>query len=264
MHTRILLYCLLLTATPAWSPLCARPLTLYGLTTEHLTDPVGIDVPRPRLSWKLRGTGRNLAQSAYELRVATTPAFAKNDVVWTSGKVASDTSVLRTYGGPALASGRRYYWQVRAWDQQGKPTAWSVASYWEMGLLSAADWQARWIEPVQETAQDGPALMVRKAFVLPKQVARAYVTAHGLYQSVHGEIASGWARNDQQLTVTVTIPVNTTATITLPGARADAVQMAGRALAADKSLRNVRNEGNDVRLDVGSGHYTFVYTPRAP
>jgi alpha-L-rhamnosidase len=40
--------------------------------------------------------------------------------VWDSGKVAGDQSVHVVYGGPALRSGRRYWWKVRTWDAAGE------------------------------------------------------------------------------------------------------------------------------------------------
>ena len=44
------------------------------------------------------------------------PAAAAADLVWDSGRVASDESTQRAYDGQALRSGQRYHWQVRVWD----------------------------------------------------------------------------------------------------------------------------------------------------
>lgn len=49
------------------------------------------------------------------------------------------------YTGRALKSRERASWQVRVWDGQGRASAWSEPSHFEMGLLGAADWTARWI-----------------------------------------------------------------------------------------------------------------------
>ena len=58
---------------------------------------------------------------------------------------SSNRSINRTYAGPDLQSRQRYYWQVRVWDEHGVPSPYSQASWWEMGLLSPQDWQAKWI-----------------------------------------------------------------------------------------------------------------------
>ncbi len=117
------------------------------LQCESMPEPLGIDIAHPRLSWQLQDSRRGARQTAYEVRVASSAESLAQDHadVWDSGRVDSDQSVNVPYGGPAVASRRRYYWQVRAWDSQGQPSPYSAASWWEMGLLSAQDWKAKWI-----------------------------------------------------------------------------------------------------------------------
>src|SRR5664279_1757194 len=104
------------------------------LKCESMSEPMGIDVTSPRLSWQLQDNRRGAAQTAYQIRVATSPAQLKqgSSLVWDSGRVASSESVNVVYGGPAVASRQRYYWQVRAWDQDGKVGVYSAPSWWEM------------------------------------------------------------------------------------------------------------------------------------
>ncbi len=165
-------------------PMHAQKLTLYELSCEHKTNPIGIDVLKPRLSWKITGKDRNILQSAYALRVATDDEFSKNSIFWESEKMESGVSVLRTYAGPALQSAQRYYWQVKIWDQENKESDWSEAAFWEMGFINASDWKAKWIEPEKESKLHAPASLVRKEFELTKKVtrARAYISSHGLYE----------------------------------------------------------------------------------
>lgn len=162
----------------------AQTLNVIAPTCEFQTNPVGIDVAQPRLSWKLSAPGRNTLQTAYALRVATAPDFSAKTLVWQSGKIMSAESVLQAYAGPALKSGQRYHWQVQVWDNQGRASAWSTPAFWEMGLLSVADWKAKWIEPDTAKKRYAPAPMLRKEFILKKNIAsaRAYVTAHGFYE----------------------------------------------------------------------------------
>jgi alpha-L-rhamnosidase len=180
-----------------------------NLRTEWATNPIGIDEPSPRLTWTLHADRRGTRQTAYEIRVASSPdSFASP--LWTSGRVASSESVNRAYGGPALRPGRRYHWQVRAWDDRGQASPWSNAAYWETGLMGPAQWKAKWIVsdlPV-DTTRSNPAPILRTDFALDGAVAsaRAYVTAHGLYEmEINGKrvgtdvLAPGWTSYDERL-----------------------------------------------------------------
>src|SRR5688572_30473446 len=111
-------YVLLLLFACTLTALQAQKLSVYDLTTEHKTNPIGIDETNPRVSWKIKGDGKQIMQTAYQLRVATTPSFAKNSIVWESNKVNSDASILIPYQGLQLKSGTRYYWQVKVWDNK--------------------------------------------------------------------------------------------------------------------------------------------------
>jgi alpha-L-rhamnosidase len=154
------------------------------LVCEYQVNPLGIDVQKPRLSWKIVSPETNVMQSAYEIKVTDKSASGK--VIWTSGKVNSDQSVNVAYEGPALKSMERVYWQVRVWDSKGKATAWSAPAWWEMGILEPESWKASWITLASEPDVKGskPSQYFRKEFAAAKKVqsARVYVTSLGLYQ----------------------------------------------------------------------------------
>lgn len=158
--------------------------SVTNLRTEYKTDPIGIDVRQPRLSWQLRSDERGVIQSAYQIQVAEEPDF--KTVLWDSGRTAGDRSIHVPYGGPALVSGRRYYWRVRVWDGRDQASEWSAPAFWEMGLLSPGDWKAKWISPDwdEDTTKSQPCPMLRGAFRVSKPVrsARAYATSLGLYE----------------------------------------------------------------------------------
>jgi alpha-L-rhamnosidase len=44
-----------------------------------------------------------------------------------------------------LQSRQRYYWKVRVWDAAGRVSESVEQAWWEMGLLHATDWKAKWI-----------------------------------------------------------------------------------------------------------------------
>ena len=126
-------------------PGAATTTRVTGPTVEYVRHPLGLDTPRPRLSWPLVSDRPGRTQSAYQIRVATAPRLLARPDVWDSGKVTSSESVLVPYAGPALTARTRYSWSVRVWDDDGKVSAWSAPSWWETGLMDASDWSARWI-----------------------------------------------------------------------------------------------------------------------
>ena len=71
------------------------------LTCEYDADAV-IDIQNPRLSWINDNTARlqGAAQTAYRIRVATSPDFSQT--VWDTGKVHSSESAFITYKGKYL------------------------------------------------------------------------------------------------------------------------------------------------------------------
>jgi alpha-L-rhamnosidase len=184
---------------------------LAHLRCEYKVDPMGIDARHPRLSWRLESTDRGVVQSAYRIQVAADEAnWGGSSVVWDTGKVASDRSIHVPYDGPALESGRRYYWRVRVWGGDDHSSKWSAPAFWEMGLLEPADWQAGWITPAGagDTSKPQPAPMLRGTFQIDGNVrsARAYVTALGLYElEINGQrvgdqlFTPGWTSYHRRL-----------------------------------------------------------------
>ena len=117
------------------------------LTTEHVVEPLGIDVTRPRFSWRLEAPGSDRAQSAYQIMVASSPdllAQGRPDV-WDSGRVESSEQSAQLYAGPPLAARTRYFWAVRGWDEAGRPGHSSEVAWFETALLSERAWTAEWI-----------------------------------------------------------------------------------------------------------------------
>jgi alpha-L-rhamnosidase len=186
----------------------AQDLFLKGLTVDHKVNPIGISNNQPGFSWKINGTGNNIMQTAYLLRVATAEKFSSSKIVWQSGKVDSDESILLSYKGPDLKSGQRYYWQVKIWDNKGRESKWSTIAFWEMGLLAQSDWKAKWIEMEGDTSRYSPSPHFRNEFLLTKPIAsaRVYITSHGFYElQLNGKkvgdqvLTPGWTSYSKRL-----------------------------------------------------------------
>jgi alpha-L-rhamnosidase len=160
---------------------------VIDLKTEYYTNPVGIDRPDPRFSWVIRSEVQNTFQTAWQIQAAvSSEGLESGNHVWDSGKFSSGNSIFIPWKGPALKSGQRYFWRVRIWDNHGNVSPWSETAFWEMGLLEPGDWQAGWIEPGfdDDPKVPQPAPMMRAEFNAGGKIisARAYVTAHGLYE----------------------------------------------------------------------------------
>ncbi|MFD7315115.1 family 78 glycoside hydrolase catalytic domain [Streptomyces sp. NPDC059883] len=117
-------------------------------TVEYTERLLGTDVAAPLLSWELSGASdaRGARQSAYQIRAANDPRAlaAGRQLLWDTGRVASDRTVAVPYAGPGLPPRTRCHWQVRVWDGDGRVSPWSTAGWWETAL-GAEPWQARWI-----------------------------------------------------------------------------------------------------------------------
>ena len=138
---------------------CAAALSAAGpqgtlrpvdLRCEYRINPLGVDAPAPRLSWKLEAanpTARGLSQSAYQMLVASSEGLlARNQGdLWDSGKINAGSSIQISYGGKPLSSGEAVWWKVRVWDSDATSSAWSEPARWSMGLVSASDWKGQWI-----------------------------------------------------------------------------------------------------------------------
>ncbi len=180
-----------------------------NLLVENLSNPLGIDVLQPNFSWQLVSPQRNVKQVAYEIKVSDSEAgLANGKSIWSTGKINAEQSIHIPYNGNTLQSGKRYYWQVRVWDNKGNSSPWSKAAYWQMGLLQPADWKAQWISPGFKEDSLRPAPLFRKEFSNTKKIksATAYITAHGLYEAqINGKrvgdayFTPGWTSYNKRL-----------------------------------------------------------------
>jgi len=187
----------------AFSAFAHAQLRVQKLLCENLTNPIGIDEIQPRFSWQLSGEGRNLKQTAYELKV-----LSGSKTVWNSGKVNSDQSVFVEYAGKALEAGKKYTWQVKVYDQNGKAGAWSEPAFFRMGMISKNNWKAQWIIPGFEEDSLRASPLFRKQFKNTKKIiaATANITSHGMYEAfINGKrvgdayLTPGWTSYSTRL-----------------------------------------------------------------
>ncbi len=139
-----------------------QPDAPQNLLCEYQSNPLGMDIIKPRLSWKVNDKRRGAIQIAYQILVSSNEKLLKNNEsdIWNSGKVISDQSLHVPYDGPPLESRKRYFWKVRTWDALEEASPYSKYAWWEMGMLKPNDWQAEWIskepEMKEDTAEEWP------------------------------------------------------------------------------------------------------------
>jgi len=149
---------------------------------------------------------RRRARRPTSRRIAATP--------WDSGEVASDKSTRSSYGGRAVAIAGRYYWKVRVWDANGRRSAWSSVAFFEMGLLSSADWTAHWMRRAHGEAagahccasvRSSPAPSAARASMPPRWVSTSCSsTATGVGQDYFNPRVTAYAKRLEYQTYDVT------------------------------------------------------------
>lgn len=163
--------------------------TPYDLKSDHLENPVGIDNPTPRLSWKIDDARTGAKQTAYQIIIGTDSleVLSGKGNQWDSNKQMSN-QILVTYSGKKLSPCTKYYWKVKVWDMENKENTSPVQSF-ETGMMSIANWQGAWIGDGKDINYE-PAPYFRKKFTAGKTIksARAYIAVGGLYELyINGE-----------------------------------------------------------------------------
>lgn len=176
-------------------------LALYDLTVEHLANPIGIDCVRPRFAWKLASERPGIDQVTYRLRIFSDGHLgaSRRTLVADTGTVASGQSIEVEVPGFEAEPQTAYAFEITVTDAFGRIA--QGGGRFETGLMGTG-FAGGWVEPVQEptpetmgtdagahagAARDWsafkPAQYVRVPFTAARPVAaaRAYVTAHGIY-----------------------------------------------------------------------------------
>ena len=146
------------------------------LQTEYLSEPMGLGCNSPRFSWNCEGGTK---QTAYQII-----AKRGDEVVWDTGKVVSSAMTHIRYEGRTLRSRDIVNWSVTLWDENGQSGKVSE-SHFEMGLLKASDWQAKWISGDYKPKKNirYPVDCFKRDFAAKNGIRRArlYATARGVY-----------------------------------------------------------------------------------
>lgn len=166
--------------------------TLSSLETEMRENPQGIGEAAPRFSWKLESETQAITQVAYQIEVATSAQDlkSKSNLLWNSGRIESDQSLLVKYAGDPLHSGKGYFWQLTVWTNTGQKIEGDIQQ-WSTALFKETDWKAQWIginDPenlrVDKNRTIFPARYLRKEFNATSSPKRAMLYISGVGSSI--------------------------------------------------------------------------------
>lgn len=173
---------------------------LKDFQIECRKNPVGLDIVKPRFSWKLISAEQNVAQTAYCITV-----FTNDSVLWDSGRQERDASVFIEYDGQEFTPGTVYNVRVTVWDNKGNEA--TAEGSFETGLIKGENFKADWIThtlPKEDTAC--PVFFKEFSVNKPVKSARIYATALGVYEiKLNGAkvgdafFAPGWTNYKQRL-----------------------------------------------------------------
>lgn len=156
---------------------------IKNLKTNRITNPLGFDLGKPRLSFVAYDTTAK-KQTAAQIQIALDEEFT--NIVFDSGK-SEEIDSLAFELPLNLEPYTRYFWRVTVWGDNGDVGT-SDPAWFETAKLTEP-WNAKWITPDLDK-EVHPVLS--KDFNLSKEIAsaRAYVCGLGLYEMViNGEKA---------------------------------------------------------------------------
>jgi alpha-L-rhamnosidase len=181
-----LLVSFLAAATLGAMPPALATLAVADPRCEGLRQPEQVDTPAPRFSWRLDADGRDVRQTACQLRVTEIDAAGRAlGAVFETARLATGESQWVVPPDFTPKPRAVYAWQVRVWDNRGQASDWSEPRRFGTGLLGAR-WPADWIGDGRTLAvfQTAPARHFRGGFKLDHLPVRArlYVSALGLVE----------------------------------------------------------------------------------
>jgi alpha-L-rhamnosidase len=115
------------------------------------------------------------------------------------------------------------------------------------------DWLYRSVAGI-DTYEDGVGY---KHIKIMPHIGDGLSQASASLQTYYGKISSAWKKDNENLSVDIEIPANTTANVYIPASGAAAVSESGAALSSVKDIQLAGEENGYVQLKLGSGTYHF-------
>ncbi|MEM1137419.1 MAG: glycoside hydrolase family 78 protein [Bacteroidota bacterium] len=129
----------------------------------------------------------------------------------------------------------------------------SMNSFNHYAYGAIGDWMYRNTTGI-DTEESAPGY---KKITIKPVIGGGFTHAKATYASNYGEILSGWEMTENELTMSVNIPVNTTATVYIPTDSREAVTESGKLLNEIKGIEILGMENDYLKMKIGSGKYSF-------
>ncbi|MEO7211778.1 alpha-L-rhamnosidase C-terminal domain-containing protein [Mucilaginibacter sp.] len=97
-----------------------------------------------------------------------------------------------------------------------------------------------------------------KRFVIKPALLNDLQWVKGAYTSISGDINCEWRRSGTNISIAVTVPPNTVATIYLPAKDERKIAEGGKAIADAEGISKVENSAGEFAYKLKSGKYLFT------
>ena len=97
-----------------------------------------------------------------------------------------------------------------------------------------------------------------KHILLAPHTGGGLTNANAEFKSIYGNVKSAWKLDGNDFVYEVTVPANTTATVTLPAAKSGQVTLNAQPLSGSVK-ESLKQSDKGVSMNIGSGSYTFRY-----
>jgi alpha-L-rhamnosidase len=150
-----------------------------------------------------------------------------------------------------VEKGATTIWET--WDAISPDGKVNLASFNHYAFGCVGDWMYRTVAGLDKS-QPG-----YKHIVIKPTPHKDLIRARASYQSVYGEIVSGWELQQDTMRIRAVIPPNTTASIQLPGAKFETILESNINIQTSPDIFSIIHDGENITLEVGSGSYVFEY-----
>jgi alpha-L-rhamnosidase len=96
-----------------------------------------------------------------------------------------------------------------------------------------------------------------KRILIQPQPGGGLTHARAAYHSIYGEIESAWELSENEFTLKVVIPANTTAMVFLPAQNPSGITESNAPLEGCPGIIGVTQQGGAIQVEIGSGTYQF-------